>query len=97
MNDNFNVVGSTNLPGNVPRNLPKTSQGNTADAVARPERQQALSGYHASREVENQARVTRPMDDPEFHRAIDRLNRHLDSEKPLRHDVPRGFYLNIRI
>jgi len=93
MNDNINLVGSTNLPGNAPNKL----QGNVAGKVARPERQQAISGYSASREVENQARVTKPMEGSEFCRMVDRLNRLLDSGKPLRHDVPRGFYLNIRV
>lgn len=93
MIDKFNMVGSTNLPGNVSRPGP----GSAVGEVARPARQQAISGYHATREVENQARVTRPMDGPEVLRARDKLNRHLDADKPLRHDVPRGFYINIRV
>lgn len=62
-----------------------------------PVRQQAMSGYQASREVENRARVTQPMDDPELRRASARLEQNLSSEKPLRSDVPRGFYLNVRV
>jgi hypothetical protein len=60
-------------------------------------RQQALSGYEASKEVDRQARITKPMDEPEFRNALVKLNRNLDLNKPLRDDVPRGFYLNIRV
>lgn len=60
-------------------------------------RQQALSGYEASKEVDRQARITKPMDEPAFRRALDKLSQTLDSNRPLRDDVPRGFYLNIRI
>ena len=60
-------------------------------------RKQALSGYEASKEVDRQARITKPMDEPAFRRALDKLNQTLDVSKPLRDDVPRGFYLNIRV
>jgi hypothetical protein len=60
-------------------------------------RQQALSGYEASKEVDRQARITKPMDEPAFRRALDKLDQSLGAAKPLREDVPRGFYLNIRV
>ena len=60
-------------------------------------RQQALSGYQASREGGKIVRITEPMDDPEFKIAVARLNKNLSSGRPLRHDVPRGYYLNVRI
>ena len=66
-------------------------------AARGPVRQQAMTGYEASREIENRARVTLPMNDPEFKNAVTRLNRDLDADAPLRHDVPRGYYLNIRV
>jgi hypothetical protein len=66
-------------------------------AARGPVRQQAMTGYEASREVENRARVTQPMNDPEFKNAVMRLNRDLEADAPLRHDVPRGFYLNVRV
>ena len=66
-------------------------------AARGPVRQQAMTGYEASREVENRARVTQPMNDPEFKNAVMRLNRDLEAGAPLRHDVPRGFYLNVRV
>jgi len=59
-------------------------------------RQQALSGYEASKEVDRQARNTKPMDEPAFRRAVAKLNETLSRNQPLRDDVPRGFYLNIR-
>jgi hypothetical protein len=41
------------------------------------------------------------MDEPAFRRALDKLNHSLDKAAargtPLRDDVPRGFYLNIRV
>jgi len=60
-------------------------------------RQQALSGYEASKEVDRQARITKPMDEPAFRRALRKLDQTLEVDKPLRKDVPRGFYLNIRV
>tara|TARA_B100000475_G_scaffold184372_1_gene152602 strand:- start:229 stop:474 length:246 start_codon:yes stop_codon:yes gene_type:complete len=60
-------------------------------------RKKALSGYEASKEVDRQARNTKPMDEPAFRRALAKLDQTLDANKPLREDVPRGFYLNIRV
>ena len=60
-------------------------------------RKKALSGYEASKEVDRQARNTKPMDEPAFRRALAKLDQTLDANKPFREDVPRGFYLNIRV
>ena len=38
-----------------------------------------------------------PMSDPEFNLAVGRFNTKIASEKPLRDDVPRGYYLNVRV
>lgn len=54
-------------------------------------------GYREAREVEIRAAVTRPEDSPPLRAALVRLDRVLSSGKPLREDVPRGFYLNIRV
>ena len=43
------------------------------------------------------AKASEPMSDPEFRVAIERLRMKLSSEQSLRHDVPRGFYLNLRV
>ena len=37
------------------------------------------------------------MSDPEFRVAVERLKMKLSSEQSLRHDVPRGYYLNLRV
>ena len=60
-------------------------------------RKQALSGYEASKEVDRQARITKPMDEPAFRRALAKLDQTLGADKSFRNDVPRGFYLNIRV
>ncbi len=62
-----------------------------------PVPKRASSGYQTAREIERQAAVTRRNDQPEFLRAVDRLNRILSADKPLRDDVPRGFHLNIQV
>ena len=67
------------------------------NAAKEPARQKAMTGYEASRDVKNRASVTKPMNDPEFKNAVMRLNRDLEADAPLRHDVPRGFYLNVRV
>ena len=43
------------------------------------------------------AKALEPMGDPEFRVAIERLKIKLSSEQSLRHDVPRGYYLNLRV
>jgi len=65
--------------------------------MASPVRQQELSGYQASREAARAARVSEPMSDSEYKESIERLRKYLSSERPIRHDVPRGYYLNVRI
>ena len=65
--------------------------------VASTRRADALDGYGNAKEVARQAAMTQPMNGSEFQRAVGRLNKALDSGLPLRDDVPRGFYLNIRV
>ena len=43
------------------------------------------------------AKASEPMSDLEFSVAIERLKMKLSSEQSLRHDVPRGYYLNLRV
>ena len=43
------------------------------------------------------AKASEPMSDPEFRVAIERSKMKLSSEQSLRHDVPRGYYLNLRV
>lgn len=60
-------------------------------------RAEAFSGYRAGQEAAGSARVSAPMDGTEFQNALKKLIRVMDAGKPLRHDVPRGFYLNLRV
>ena len=53
--------------------------------------------YREVREVERQATVLKSSDPPQVKTAVTRLDRFIDSGRPFRNDVPRGFYLNIRV
>jgi hypothetical protein len=65
--------------------------------IASTRRADALGGYGSANEVARQAAMTQPMNGAEFERAVNRLNKVLDAGSDLRNDVPRGFYLNIRV
>jgi hypothetical protein len=54
-----------------------------------------LNGY--GRQGQAQTSPSQPMATEEFQRAVAKLNRTLDSGTELRTNVPRGFYLNIRV
>jgi hypothetical protein len=57
-----------------------------------------VRGYREAREVERVARAISFAESAEARGALDRLTRALaNKETPLRRDVPRGYYLNIRI
>jgi hypothetical protein len=73
----------------------QSAQQPTAIPAAR--RADALGGYGTANEVARQAALTQPMNNTEYNRAVGRLNKVLDSGTELRNDVPRGFYLNIRV
>ncbi len=49
------------------------------------------------RETRARAAVVRQDTTPEERDGLTRLNRILGQNRPLRRDVPRGFYLNIRV
>ena len=53
--------------------------------------------YAAAREVRVMASVTENAESPATKRALGRLGRVLASREPPRTDVPRGFYVNIRV
>ncbi|MDP6173410.1 MAG: hypothetical protein QGF09_04510 [Rhodospirillales bacterium] len=73
------------------------SDGIQIPSLQTPVPQRASSGYQSAREVERRAAITRRNDAPAHTCAVDRLNRILESGKPLRDDVPRGFHLNIQV
>ena len=62
-----------------------------------PERTGASAGFRPGREAQAPVSVTQPMNGDEFQRAVARFNKKVESDAPLRSDVPRGFYLNIRV
>jgi len=51
--------------------------------------------YNEAREVGFRARVTRATETSGEQRALQRLDKLLNSEEPLDPNVPRGFYINI--
>lgn len=55
------------------------------------------SSFATAREARAYASVSREGDSPENRKALQRLDRMLGSGRPLREDVPRGYYLNIRV
>jgi hypothetical protein len=58
----------------------------------------ASSGdYKAAHRVKARASVTRSAESPEIRKSVTRLNTILASGRPLDGDMPRGFYLNIRV
>ena len=58
----------------------------------------ARSGdYKTAHRVKTRASVTRPAESPEIRKSVTRLNGILASGRPLDGDMPRGFYLNIRV
>ena len=54
-------------------------------------------GYQEGDAVKVRASVSREGDTNETRSALSRLDRHLSQGQPLRGDVPRGYYLNIRV
>ena len=71
---------------------PFSISGSSALAV-----QEQASVYKDSREVHARARVTRRSDPPAMEQALNRLDQALGSGQPLSRDVPRGYYINIKV
>ena len=53
--------------------------------------------FRAELALPNRNRQSEPMGNKELDLAIKKLNYNLSSDKALREDMPRGFYLNVRI
>jgi hypothetical protein len=68
-----------------------------ASPIQSTRRAEALGGYGDANTIARQVAATQPMSGSEFERAVTKLTKKLDSNEPLRSDVPRGFYLNIRV
>ena len=55
------------------------------------------NGYQNADEVNRRAAVLNAADSPENIASLNRLDRILSSDKTLRTDVPRGFYLDLKV
>ena len=62
-----------------------------------PARDYSQKGNRANVEYDRGTGVSEPMSDPEFKSAVERFKRKIASEKPIREDFPRGYYLNVRV
>ena len=69
------------------------ANAHTGGTVQRANGYQADSGH----QVRARAAVTNRNQTEEERHGLRRLNQVLDADRPLRDDVPRGFYLNLRV
>lgn len=56
-----------------------------------------LRSLQTARDAKTLASVTETSPPEEEKKAFERLNKLLDGDRPIRGDVPRGFYFNIRV
>lgn len=68
-----------------------------APATHGGQRASAPKGYSFAEEVQRRANVSGDEDSPQNQASLQRLKRVLDSGQPLRGDVPRGFYLDLKV
>ena len=57
----------------------------------------APKGYSFAEEVSRRANVLADQESPQNQASLKRLDRALNSGQPLRGDVPRGFYLDLKV
>jgi len=74
---------------------PKIPQGRLPELSLRPRQQP--EAYKASDEVRTRAAVTRSNDTIHNRKALQRLDQVLNSGRPLKDEVPRGFYLDLKV
>jgi hypothetical protein len=55
------------------------------------------SGYLSAEQVRNRAAVTNSLETPHERRALNRLDKVLDKVTAPRPDVPKGYYLDIKV
>lgn len=68
----------------------------TANALI-PEPSGTFRSLQTARDAKNLASVTAESPPDEEQKALTRLDRLLNSGEPVRGDVPRGYYFNIRV
>jgi hypothetical protein len=54
-------------------------------------------GYSSAEQVRNRAAVSNPNESPHERKALTRLNKVMDNANMPRPDVPRGYYLDIKV
>ncbi|MBF0248592.1 MAG: hypothetical protein HQL36_11060 [Alphaproteobacteria bacterium] len=80
---------------NVSTSVVKPSVRGTASS---PQVQRsAQAGYAQADDVTRRANVLSDIDTPQNIAALNRLEKVLASDKPLRTDVPRGYYLDLKV
>ncbi len=57
----------------------------------------STDGYRASRDVQTRAAVTRSEETSRNRQALKRLDLILKTGRPLKDEVPRGYYLDLKI
>jgi len=77
--------------------LTKISTPIVAPSVSGSSRTSAPKGYAQAGDVSRRANVINEEESPQNKASLSRLDRALNSDQPLRGDVPRGFYLNISV
>lgn len=87
------MVDITRLPTQMARISNGTSNGTTVGGT----QSSAPQGYSFAQEVQRRANVQGDGESPQNQASLSRLKRILDSGQPLRGDVPRGFYLDLKI
>ena len=65
-------------------------------SVTRPSASQRAA-YSSAGDVSRRASVMNERESPQNAASLNRLDRVLSSDQPLRDDVPRGFYLDLRV
>jgi len=70
---------------------------NVTPAASGGRRAAAPKGYSFAEEVQRRANVQSDAESPHNQASLNRLKRVLESGQPLRGDVPRGFYLDLKI
>jgi len=71
-----------------------STQGSGGQRRARPV---AAKGYVDAGEVTRRANVLNSVETPQNQASLNRLGRVLSSGQPLRGDVPRGYYLDLKV
>jgi len=81
---------------NVSTPVVRPSSSTAAQGGARPSASHRAAFVNAD-EVSRRANVLNNVETPQNQASLNRLDRALSSGQPLRGDVPRGFYLDLKV